>query len=112
MFYDTLLTFIYLLDFVSYYLICDYTTGCPEVTSNGINALIRGLKYVEAAISYIGFKPIDKHTEKKLSDQIDMIKGQEQYRIESREQYLRQLQQTEKAERIALEDKVKSLPLV
>jgi hypothetical protein len=52
-------------------------SGCPEVTVNGINAIIRGLRYVETATSFLGFKPIDKHIEKKLNDQMKMIRRQE-----------------------------------
>lgn len=81
-------------------------SGCPEITVNGITAIIRGLKYVEAATSYLGFKPIDRHIEKKLDDQMKMIR-----RIELEEQRYREFSEHEaeiKAEtdRKALEENV------
>lgn len=48
-------------------------TGCQTVTVTGINALIQGLGYIEPAISFMGFKPVDKHVEKKLDGQLAMI---------------------------------------
>ena len=44
-------------------------SGCELVTNNGLNAIISGLKYVEAGITFVGFKPIDKHIELKLQHQ-------------------------------------------
>lgn len=51
-------------------------TGCEEITISGLRQLISGLKYVEEAQTYLGFKPIDEHVDKKLSDQLFMIKDQ------------------------------------
>lgn len=48
-------------------------TGCSNITINGLQALITGLKYVEPGISFFGFKPIDKHIEKKLNGHLQML---------------------------------------
>lgn len=45
-------------------------TGCEQITMNGVKELIRGLKYVTEAQSYLGFRPVDEHIDKKLSDQL------------------------------------------
>ena len=41
-------------------------TGCDLITNNGIAAIIAGFTYVQNAVSYIGFKPIDNYIELKL----------------------------------------------
>jgi hypothetical protein len=56
-------------------------TGCELITTNGLKALIQGLKYVEAGISFFGFKPIDRHVEKKLADQMNMLRETEIKRL-------------------------------
>lgn len=40
--------------------------GCPEITSNGLDALVQGIPCVEKAISFLGFNPIDDYHIKKL----------------------------------------------
>lgn len=49
-------------------------TGCEGVTSSGLKTLILGLKYVEQSISFVGFKPIDEHVNKKLEEHLIMVK--------------------------------------
>ena len=51
-------------------------TGCEEITPNGLKALIRGLKYVEAGSSFVGFKPKDKHVEQKINDYMSFLHNQ------------------------------------
>ena len=36
-------------------------TGCERVTVVGLDHLIRGLNFVEKAVSFMGFKPVDEH---------------------------------------------------
>jgi hypothetical protein len=50
-------------------------TGCERITINGLNALVSGLDYVEKGISFMGFKPVDEHIEKKLADQLMMVQN-------------------------------------
>ena len=50
-------------------------TGCELVTPNGLKALIEGLKYVDPGVSFMGFKPKDKHIEQKLLDRYNFIRG-------------------------------------
>jgi hypothetical protein len=50
-------------------------TGCERITINGLNALVSGLDYVEKGISFMGFKPIDDHVDKKLTDNLNMVQG-------------------------------------
>jgi hypothetical protein len=48
-------------------------TGCEQVTINGLRSLITGLQYVVEAKTYVGFKPMDEHLEKKLMGQLNLI---------------------------------------
>lgn len=48
-------------------------TGCERVTMNGVDHLVKGLQYVEKAITFLGFKPIDHHTEAKLANALKMV---------------------------------------
>ncbi|RYG65258.1 hypothetical protein EON64_12300 [archaeon] len=79
-------------------------TGCERITMNGLEHLVRGLGgYVEAATTFLGFKPVDQHVEKKLADALKVINTRdyiveekrkvEQYRREEEErlQYERRL---------------------
>ena len=50
-------------------------TGCEAITPNGLKALITGLKYVEAGVSFSGFKPKDQHVEQKLTDHLSFLRG-------------------------------------
>lgn len=36
-------------------------TGCERVTVVGLDHLIRGMNFVESAVSFMGFKPVDEH---------------------------------------------------
>ena len=43
-------------------------TGCERVSVAGLDHLIKGLHFVEKAVSFMGFKPIDEHGKgKKMS---------------------------------------------
>jgi len=48
-------------------------TGITEVTVNGLDALIQGMAAVESARSFVGFRPSDNATEKKLQGHLDML---------------------------------------
>mmetsp|Transcript_21048 Transcript_21048/g.35302 ORF Transcript_21048/g.35302 Transcript_21048/m.35302 type:complete len:1089 (-) Transcript_21048:242-3508(-) len=48
-------------------------TGCERITVNGLNAMVEGLDYVEKGVSFMGFKPIDEHIDKKLNDHLKMV---------------------------------------
>ena len=50
-------------------------TGCERITINGLNALISGLDYVEKGVSFMGFKPVDAHIERKLHDHLMMVQN-------------------------------------
>lgn len=50
-------------------------TGCERITINGLNALCAGLDYVEKGVSFMGFRPVDEHIEKKLADHLAMVQG-------------------------------------
>jgi hypothetical protein len=50
-------------------------TGCERITINGLNALISGIDYVEKGVSFMGFKPVDEHVEKKLHDHLMMVQN-------------------------------------
>lgn len=39
-------------------------TGCERVTVVGLDHLIRGLHFVENAVSFMGFRPVDEHGNK------------------------------------------------
>ncbi len=49
-------------------------SGCANITVNGLKAMVRGLKYVQMSVSFIGFHPIDSHVSKKLADHLDMLR--------------------------------------
>jgi hypothetical protein len=49
-------------------------SGCPNVTVNGLKAVVAGLKYVQMSQSFIGFLPIDKHVELKLTNHVHHIR--------------------------------------
>lgn len=49
-------------------------TGCESITVKGLKALIHGLKYVQMGVSFLGFRPIDDHVDKKLTDHVKMIR--------------------------------------
>ena len=49
-------------------------TGCEQVTLNGLRALISGMNYVVEAQTFMGFRPMDEHVEKKLAGQLSMIR--------------------------------------
>lgn len=57
-------------------------TGCEAVTVNGLNALIMGMHYVEAAGSFVGFKPIDDHVEKKLTGHLVGMRTESAIRLQ------------------------------
>jgi hypothetical protein len=40
---------------------------------SGLRALVKGLGYIEMGISFVGFKPIDGHVEKKLAGNLNML---------------------------------------
>ncbi|KAJ1415988.1 hypothetical protein B484DRAFT_401290 [Ochromonadaceae sp. CCMP2298] len=48
-------------------------TGCERITINGLNAMVEGLDYVEKGVSFMGFKPIDAHVERKLLGHLAMV---------------------------------------
>lgn len=50
-------------------------TGCERITINGLNAMCAGLDYVEKGVSFMGFRPVDEHIEKKLADHLAMVQG-------------------------------------
>ena len=50
-------------------------TGCERVTINGLDALVSGMDYVEKGVSFMGFRPVDQHVEKKLADHLDMVQN-------------------------------------
>jgi hypothetical protein len=52
-------------------------TGCDLITVNGLTALIQGMDFVEPARTFTGFKPVDEHVDKKLANQLLMIKESE-----------------------------------
>ncbi|CAM9172589.1 unnamed protein product, partial [Ectocarpus fasciculatus] len=52
-------------------------TGCDLITVNGLTALIQGMSFVEPARTFTGFKPVDEHVDKKLANQLLMIKESE-----------------------------------
>lgn len=52
-------------------------TGCDLITVNGLNALIQGMSFIEPARTFTGFKPVDEHIDKKLANQLLMIKESE-----------------------------------
>lgn len=49
-------------------------TGCEQVTLNGLRALVTGMSYVVEAKTFMGFRPMDEHVEKKLTGQLSMIR--------------------------------------
>lgn len=51
-------------------------TGISAITVNGLNSLILGMDKVMLAKSYVGFKPVDGHVEKRLEGHLAMIKDQ------------------------------------
>lgn len=76
-------------------------TGISAITVNGLNSLIHGMDKVELARSYVGFKPVDNHVEKRLEGHLAMIKDdaiqhikkekkKERLKRESKEKYLRE----------------------
>lgn len=50
-------------------------TGCERITVNGLNAMISGISYVEKGVSFMGFKPVDAHVERKLHDHLMMVQN-------------------------------------
>ena len=48
-------------------------TGCEQISTRGLKALIEGLKFVELAVSFFGFKPKDQYIEKRMTDHLNMI---------------------------------------
>lgn len=48
-------------------------TGCDQVALSGVRALVSGLHCVEEAHSFVGFKPVDQHVERKLLRQLHML---------------------------------------
>lgn len=50
-------------------------TGCERITVNGLNALIEGLDYVEAGVTFMGFKPIDAHVALKLNTHLERMQS-------------------------------------
>jgi len=50
-------------------------TGVPAVTVAGLEALIQGMRLVERALTFVGFKPADAHVERKLQGHLDMLKA-------------------------------------
>lgn len=49
-------------------------TGCDNITINGMKALVKGLKYVQLGVSFMGFRPLDQHIEQKMEDHLHMIR--------------------------------------
>eukprot|EP00981_Chlorochromonas_danica_P004846 scaffold974_cov176-Ochromonas_danica.AAC.3 len=47
---------------------------CERITMNGLENLIKGLQYVEAAVTFLGFKPVDEHVERKLAYALRMVR--------------------------------------
>ncbi len=70
-------------------------TGCERITMNGLDHLVRGLDYVEKGITFMGFKPIDQHVEKKLDDNLKMIKRSVTKRMEEEARLKREREQNE-----------------
>jgi hypothetical protein len=48
-------------------------TGCERITTNGLENLIMGLEFVEPAITFYGFKPMDKYLETLLEKKLNFI---------------------------------------
>ena len=48
-------------------------TGCEGVSVSGLKALVEGLGYIELGVSFVGFKPVDDHIEKKLAGNLCML---------------------------------------
>jgi hypothetical protein len=48
-------------------------TGCDHISVSGIKALVTGLGYIEMGLSFVGFKPVDDHIEKKLAGNMNML---------------------------------------
>lgn len=48
-------------------------TGCTELSASGLNAMVQGLRFVQHASSFYGFKPVEEATAKKLQAQLDLI---------------------------------------
>lgn len=48
-------------------------TGCERVTTNGLDNLVMGMKFVEKATTFFGFKPIDAYLEKILDMKLKMV---------------------------------------
>jgi len=48
-------------------------TGCERVSVTGLEHLVKGLHFVEQAVTFMGFKPVDEHVEKKLEGHLLML---------------------------------------
>jgi hypothetical protein len=76
-------------------------TGCDRITTNGLENLIMGLQFVEKAISFVGFKPVDSYLEILLENRLKMIVSRDA--IEYEQQMKRRAE--EEKERNAAEEK-------
>lgn len=70
-------------------------TGCERITINGLNNLVLGLSYVEKAVSFFGFKPVDQHIALKLENQLRMIEQNEIFVVQRAQEIARAKQQAE-----------------
>eukprot|EP01033_Poteriospumella_lacustris_P013866 gene13866-9913_t len=73
-------------------------TGCERITINGLDHLVQGLSFVEKAVSFFGFKPMDQYIAMRLDSQLRMIEQRDIYIVEQERQ--RQEEAAEEVRRV------------
>ena len=70
--------------------------GCERITTKGVRAIVAGKPYIEFAVTFLGFRPVDNHVEKKLSGHLVMLREQAEKEISDNQKRI----QREEEERV------------
>lgn len=76
--------------------------GCECITTKGVQAIVAGKQYIELAVTYLGFRPIDDHVERKLSGHLVMLRDQAEKEVRDNEKRI----EREEKERIRMRNEL------
>jgi len=63
--------------------------GCEKITVKGLKAIVAGKSYVEMAVAFMGFRPVDEYVERKLSGHLIMLRDMAEQETRDREKRLK-----------------------
>jgi len=79
--------------------------GCEKITVKGLKAIVAGKPYIELAVSFMGFRPVDEHVERKLSGHLVMLRDMAEQEVRDTEKRLKREEDERRMKRHQLEYK-------